>query len=135
MEPQHNYSQNTGAGQTVYGKRSSKKGCFVIGLIIFLIIGAGASYLVYYLYTKVDGKIDEFSDKFKKDRFIGNRNEDSRFSGEFLDAVLVPAGGNSSKLFILTDASKKYIETTKRPGYYSTGTACVDCKTMVYIYD
>ena len=140
MEPQQNYSMGTsGMPQQVYGRKKSKKGCFIIALLIILAIGGGASYLVYTLYNKVSDTVENFSDKFKdlkdKDRFVGKRNEDSRFSGNFIDAILVPVTGSTPRLFILTDASKTYIETKKRPGYYSTGAACIDCKTIAYLYD
>ena len=38
-------------------------------------------------------------------------------------------------MFILTDGSKTYIVTIERPGYHSTGAACIDCKTTAYLYD
>jgi hypothetical protein len=138
MEPQH-YNTNYGAQQEVYGRKKSKKGCFIIALLIFLFIGGGSAYLVYYIYNKATSTFDDFSDKFKnlkdKNRFIGSRNEDKRFTGEFVDAVIVPQTGTTPKIFILVDGSKKYIETRKSPGHYSTGVACIDCKTTAYIYD
>jgi hypothetical protein len=140
MEPQHNFTNGvSGKQQQVYGRKKSKKGCLIFALLIFLVVGAGVTFLIYTLYIKVNDKVEEFSDKFKDlkntDRFIGNRNVDERFTGAFIDAVLVPVTGSTPKVFLLTDASKTYIETKKRPGYYSTGVACIDCKTLVYIYD
>lgn len=139
MEPQNNYSSRYGVQQEVYGRKRSKKGCFIIGLLILLIIGGGGAYLVYYIYSKTSSKIEEFTDKFKdlnnKEKFIGNRNVDKRFEGGFIDAVIVPAAGTTPKIFLLTDGSLTYIETKKRPGYYSTGAACTDCKTTAYLYD
>jgi outer membrane protein assembly factor BamB len=138
MEPQHNYSSNlSGTGQKVYGRSGSKKGCFIVGLIIFLIVSAASAVLIYYLYTKVGSTVEDITDKFKdintKDKFRGNRNADSRFSGVFIDAVIVP--GSNPKIFMLTDASKTYIQTVKRPGYQSTGAECIECKTIAYVYD
>jgi len=139
MEPQHNYTPNiSGSGQKVYGRSGSKKGCFIVGLIILLIVGGASAVVIYYVYSKVNSTVDEITDKFKdvknQNKFIGNRDVDSRFSGAFIDAVIVPAS-SSPKIFILTDASKTYIQTVKRPGYYSTGAACIDCKTLAYVYD
>lgn len=140
MEPQHNYSMGLGGTQQqVYGRKKSKKGCFIIGILILLIFGGAGAYLVYYIYSKTGSKIEELTDKFKdlknKDKFIGNRNEDKRFEGGFIDAIIVPVAGTTPKIFILTDGSKTYIETKKRPGYYSTGAACIECKTTAYLYD
>lgn len=140
MEPQHNYSaNNTGIQQQVYGRKKSNKGCLIAGLIIFLLIIAAAVFLGYYIYNKTNSTIEQITDKFKdlkdKDRFTGTRNEDKRFTGAFIDAVTVNRTGNTPVFFLLTDASKTYIETKKRPGYYSTGAACIDCKTIAYIYD
>lgn len=140
MEPQHNYTPGvSGIQQQIYGRKRSKKGCFIIGLLILLIMGGGGAYLVYYIYNKTSGKIEEITDKFKdlnnKDKFIGNRNVDKRFEGGFIDAVVIPVTGTAPRIFILTDGSKTYIETKKRPGYYSTGAACIDCKTTAYLYD
>lgn len=139
MEPQHNYTPNiSGTGQKIYGRRNSKKGCFIVGLIILLIVGSASAVVIYYVYNKVNTTVGEITDKFKdvknQNKFIGNRNVDSRFSGVFIDAVIIPTN-NTPKIFILTDASKTYIQTVKRPGYYSTGAACVDCKTIGYLYD
>ncbi|MEO8512453.1 MAG: PQQ-binding-like beta-propeller repeat protein [Ignavibacteria bacterium] len=137
MEPQHNYSTGSGMPQQVYGKKKSKAGCFIIAILIILVFGGGLTYVVYKLYYKVSDTVENFTDKFKnlKNDKLGSRNEDSRFQGAFIDAILVPVTGSTPKLFMLTDASKTYIETKKSPGHYSTGVACIDCKTMVYIYD
>jgi len=140
MEPQHNYTPGvSGMQQQIYGRKKSKKGCFIIGMLILLIMGGGGAYLVYYIYNKTSGKIEEITDKFKdlnnKDKFIGNRNVDKRFEGGFIDAVIVPSAGTTPKVFLLTDGSLTYIETKKRPGYHSTGAACIDCKTTAYLYD
>ena len=140
MEPQHNYSANNGGiQQQVYGRKKRNKGCLITGLIILMLITAGTALLVYYIYNKTNSTIEEITDKFKdlknKDRFTGIRNEDKRFTGAFIDAISVNRTGTTPVFFILTDASKTYIETKKRPGYYSTGAACIDCKTIAYIFD
>ncbi|HMQ78731.1 MAG TPA: PQQ-binding-like beta-propeller repeat protein [Ignavibacteria bacterium] len=140
MEPQHNYTPGTsGMQQQIYGRKRSKRGCLAIGLIVLLVFGGAGTYLVYYLYNKTSGKIEEITDKFKdlgnKDKFIGSRNVDKRFEGGFIDAVIVPSAGSTPLIFLLTDGSKTYIETHKRPGYYSTGAACIDCKITAYLYD
>ncbi len=49
--------------------------------------------------------------------------------------MLIQQKGNSPKIWILTNASKTIIKTIKRAGYYSTGAACIDCKTKAYIFD
>ncbi len=137
MEPQHGNINVSGMQQQVYGRKKSKSGCFIIALLMLLAVGGGATYLIYTLYNKATDTFDTFSDKFKnlKNDKLESRNEDSRFQGAFIDAILVPITGSTPKLFMLTDASKTYIETKKSPGHYSTGVACIDCKTMVYIYD
>lgn len=137
MEPKHNYSMGLGGTQQVYGKKKSKTGCFIIAFLIILLLGGTLTYVIYKIYYKVSDTVENFSDKFKnlKNDKLGSRNEDSRFQGAFIDAILVPVTGSTPKLFMLTDASKTYIETKKSPGRHSTGVACIDCKTMVYIYD
>ncbi len=139
MEPQHGQINVSGMPQQVYGRKKSRSGCFIIGFLIILIIGGGITYVIYSIYNKVNDTVENFSDTFKNmknsDRFNGKRNVDDRFKGEFIDAILIPVTGSTPKLFMLTDGSKSYIETQKRPGYYSTGSACIDCKTIVYVYD
>jgi hypothetical protein len=140
MEPQNNYSMGQGSmQQPVYGRKRSNKGCLTIAVITLLIAGIGSAVIIYFIYNKVNSTVESFTDKFNdmknQNRFIGNRNVDERFVGNFIDAVPVPSTGTAPKIFILTDASKTYIETKKRPGYYSTGAACIDCKTMAYVYD
>ena len=140
MEPQHNYpSYNAGFQQQVYGRKRSKKGCFAAGIIIVLLIISGSLFLAYFIYNKTNNTLEEITEKFRKiggkEKFVGSRNEDSRFTGAFVDALEVPVPGSTPVIFLLTDASRTYIETKKRPGYYSTGAACIDCKTIAYIYD
>lgn len=104
-----------------------------------MVLIAGSAYLGYYFYQKAKTTVDEIGEKFDKltdkNKFTGTRNTDKRFTGDFLDALIVPKSGNESLIFMLLDGSKKYYETKKRPGYYSTGVSCYDCKTTVYIYD
>ncbi len=140
MEPQHNYTPGmSGIQQQTFGRKRSKKGCIFLGLIILLVLGGAGTYLVYYIYNKTSGKLEEITDKFKdlgnKDKFIGSRNVDKRFEGGFIDAIIIPSAGSTPRIFLLIDGSKTYIETKKRPGYYSTGAACIDCKITAYMYD
>lgn len=140
MEPQHNYSYGTGGMEPqIYGRKKSKKGCMFSGLILLLLILGGTAIAVYFIYSKVNSTVEDITNKFTKfgdkNKFIGTRNVDKRFSGGFIDAQPVNVTGSSPKIFILTDGSKSYIETKKSPGYYSTGSACIDCKTIVYVYD
>jgi hypothetical protein len=139
MEPQYNYDPNTGLmKQKVYGK-SKFKGCFIISIVLFIIVGGTAAYFIYQAVAGFDSKFNDITKKMTdlkdKDRYTGDRNADSRFIGDFIDAIIIPVPGSNPRVFILTDASKTYIETKKSPGYYSTGAACVDCKTMAYLFD
>ena len=140
MEPQHNYNYGTGGmQQQVYGRTKSKKGCMFTGLILLVLFIAGTAIAMYFIFGKVSDTVEDLTNRFTKmsdkDKFTGTRNVDDRFAGGFIDALPVPSTGTTSKIFILTDASKTYIETTKRPGHFSTGVACIDCKTIVYVYD
>jgi len=138
MEPNHNYS-NYGVQQEIYGRKKSKKGCLISMLFLLLVLGGGTTWFIYYIYNKASTTIEDFTDKFKNikkdNRFVGSRNQDKRFTGEFVDALIVPRTGTTPLIFILVDGSKKYIETHKSPGHWSTGSACIDCKTTAYIYD
>jgi len=58
-----------------------------------------------------------------------------KIRGDFMDMTIVPQKDGSSKLWILTDGSFNFIQTTKSPGSYSTGRKCYFCKTWTYIYD
>lgn len=140
MEPQNSYTSNYGGMQQhVYGRKKSKKGCLIIGLILIFTLVVGSVIISYFVYKKTDNTLEQITDKFKnlgdKDKTFGKRNEDSRFTGAFVDAVTVPVAGTTPLIFLLTDASKTYIETKKGPGNYSTGAACIECKTIAYIYD
>ncbi|MBE2216821.1 MAG: PQQ-binding-like beta-propeller repeat protein [Ignavibacteria bacterium] len=140
MEPQHNYSYGPGGmQQQIYGRKKSKKGCLFAGLILLVLILGGTALAMFLIFDKVNDTVEDLTNKFTKlsdkDKFTGTRNVDERFSGGFIDALPVTSTATTSRIFILTDASKTYIETTKRPGHYSTGVACIDCKTIVYIYD
>jgi hypothetical protein len=56
-------------------------------------------------------------------------------NGVFLNAAAIPTADGGCRLWILTDASLTYIKTVRRPGYFSTGRACLSCKTRLYVYD
>ncbi len=128
MEPQHNYSYGPGGmQQQVYGRTKSKRGCMFTGLILLVLFIAGTAIAMYFIFGKVSDTVEDLTNRFTKmsdkDKFTGTRNVDDRFAGGFIDALPVPSTGTTSKIFILTDASKTYIETTKRPGHFSTGVA------------
>lgn len=101
--------------QKVYGRSRGLKGCFTY-LLIFLVIVVGLVAGGIYLYTSV-----LFPNKIK---------------GDLLNVTFVPGKDNESgKLWIVTDGSFSYIQTTKSPGHYSTGREGLFCKTWTYIYD
>jgi outer membrane protein assembly factor BamB len=56
-------------------------------------------------------------------------------SGSFLDAVIVPTKSGEQRVWVLTDGSFNFIQTTKSPGRTSTGRECYFCKTWTYIID
>jgi len=55
--------------------------------------------------------------------------------GDFMSMAIVPQKDGSQKLWILTDGSFSFIQSTKSPGSYSVGRKCIFCKTWTYIYD
>ena len=55
--------------------------------------------------------------------------------GDFMSMTIVPQSDGSQKLWILTDGSFNFIQTTKSPGRYSSGRKCYFCKTWTCIYD
>jgi hypothetical protein len=55
--------------------------------------------------------------------------------GDFLDVTIVPDKSGKTKLWVLTDGSFNFIQTTKSPGKTSTGRECYFCKLWAYIYD
>jgi len=119
MEPQISYGDTQGqdpySGQKIYGKGGSggRKGCFgLVGLLILLVpIILAGYYFVYPMLTP---------DKIR---------------GDLLDMTIVPQKDGTQKLWILTDGSFNYIQTTSSPGSYSSGRKCFFCKTWTYVYD
>ena len=124
MEPQINYSG--AGGQPVYGKQKSGCGKFaVIGTIVLLLVIAGGSYLIYSLVIKAKEivKIPDLNFGPPKEN---PENIDSRFTGSFMDAVLIPQKDGEPKLWILSDGSVKYRLRTRSPGKQTMGIACND---------
>ena len=120
MEPQINYGgssfnqQTPYGGQKIYGRsRFAGKGCatFVFIPIFLLVLILGFVYFGYPALTP------------------------NSIHGDFMDMALVPTKDGSVKLWVLTDGSFKFIQTTKSPGSYSTGVKCYFCKTWTYVYD
>ncbi len=119
MEPQTNYGayepQNPGGGQKIYGKRSgfAGKGCIGIfgAIVLLVVIILGGIFFAYPALTP------------------------NSIHGDFMDMAIVPQKDGSAKLWILTDGSFNYIQTSKSPGSYSSGRKCFFCKTWTYIYD
>ena len=117
MEPPVSYPQSDNyQGRTIYGKKStgcSKFGCFGIvgGIVVLLIIG-----IIAY--------------NFALPALMPNS-----LSGSFLDMVIVPGKDGKEKMWILTDGSFNFIQTTKSPGRTSTGRECYFCKTWTYVVD
>ncbi len=116
MEPPVSYpATDSYQGRTVYGKKSGcgKFGCFgIIGAIILLLIIVFAGYF-----------------------FVFPALRPNSLSGDFLDAVIVPSKDGTQKLWVLTDGSFNFIQTTKSPGHTSTGRECYFCKTWTYVID
>jgi hypothetical protein len=116
MEPPVSYPQSDSyQGRKVYGKKSGclGLGCFgIIGGIIVLVVIIVVGYF-FAIPALTPNKI----------------------SGDFLDAVIVPSKDGSQKLWVLTDGSFNFIQTTKSPGRTSTGRECYFCKTWTYIID
>ena len=116
MEPPVSYpASESYQGKKVYGKKSGclGLGCFgIIGAIVILIVIGVVGYF-FALPALTPNKI----------------------SGDFLDAVIVPSKDGTQKLWVLTDGSFNFIQTTKSPGRTSTGRECYFCKTWTYIID
>lgn len=116
MEPPVSYPQSDSySGKKVYGKKSGcgKFGCFgIIGgiIVIVLIIIVGYFFALPALTP-------------------------NSLSGSFLDMVIVPTKSGKQNLWVLTDGSFNFIQTTKSPGRTSTGRECYFCKTWTYIID
>ncbi len=116
MEPPVTYPQGDSyQGKKIYGRQKgcAKFSCFgVIGAIVVIIV------IVIIAYT------------FALPALMPNS-----LSGSFLDAVVVPSKNGEEKVWILTDGSFNFIQTTKSPGRTSTGRECYFCKTWTYIID
>lgn len=116
MEPPVSYPQSDSyQGRKIYGKRSgcAGKGCFgIIGALVIIIAIIAIGYF-FALPALTPNSI----------------------SGGFLDAEIVPIKSGGQKLWVLTDGSFNFIQTTKSPGRTSTGRECYFCKTWTYIID
>jgi hypothetical protein len=119
MEPQINYGsyqpQNPAGEQKIYGRRSgfAGKGCIgIIGAIVLIVVIILAG--IFFAYPALTP---------------------NSVHGDFMDMAIVPQKDGSTKLWILTDGSFNYIQTTKSPGSYSSGRKCFFCKTWTYVYD
>lgn len=117
MEPQINYGgYQSGSSGTpkIYGRRGfAGKGCLgVIGLIVILVIIIVVGIIFAYPALTPNA-----------------------IHGSFMDMTIVPQKDGSQKVWILTDGSFNFIQTSKSPGSYSTGRKCFFCKTWTYIYD
>ncbi len=116
MEPPVSYPQSDSyQGRKIYGKKSgcAKFSCVgVVGAIVILVIIGIAGYY------------------FALPALMPNS-----LSGDFLNMVIVPTKDGKEKMWILTDGSFNFIQTTKSPGRTSTGRECYFCKTWTYIVD
>lgn len=116
MEPPVSYPQSESyQGRKVYGKKSgcAGLGCFgIIGAIIVIVVLVVIGYF-FALPALTPNSI----------------------SGSFLDAVIVPTKSGEQRVWVLTDGSFNFIQTTKSPGRTSTGRECYFCKTWTYIID
>ncbi len=115
MEPQINYGGGAPIGeQKIYGRsKTGGGGCLKIfaTLIVLVIIVVAGFYFVYPALTP------------------------NSIRGDFLDMAIVPQKDGSQDLWILTDGSFRFVQTTKSPGSYSSGVKCYFCKTWTYVYD
>jgi hypothetical protein len=116
MEPPVSYPQSDQyQGRKIYGKKSgcAKFSCVgVVGAIVILVI---IGFAAYY---------------FALPALMPNS-----LSGSFLNMVIVPTKDGKEKMWILTDGSFNFIQTTKSPGRTSTGRECYFCKTWTYIVE
>jgi outer membrane protein assembly factor BamB len=119
MEPNINYQSSMGetpvGSQKIYGRRKGcgSMGCFgLIGaLVLIVVIVLAGIFFVYPALTP------------------------NKIKGDFLDMAIVTTKEGKQNLWILTDGSFNFIQTTKSPGRTSTGRKCYFCKTWTYIYD
>lgn len=116
MEPPVSYPQSDSyQGRQVYGRKSGcgKFGCFgVIGGIIVIVVIIIIGYVFVYPALTPNS-----------------------ISGSMLDMAIVPGKDGKQKVWMLTDGSFNFIQTTKSPGRTSTGRECYFCKTWTYIID
>jgi hypothetical protein len=116
MEPPVSYPQSDSfQGRQIYGKKSgcSKFGCFgIVGAIVIIVIIVVIGYF------------------FALPALMPNS-----LSGSLLNMVIVPSKDGKEKMWILTDGSFNFIQTTKSPGRTSTGRECYFCKTWTYVVD
>jgi outer membrane protein assembly factor BamB len=116
MEPPISYSQSDPySGTKVYGKKSgcAKFSCFGVIGALFLLVVIGIAGYYFALPALMPNSL----------------------SGDLLNMVIVPGKDGNEKLWILTDGSFNFIQTTKSPGHTSTGRECYFCKTWTYIVD
>jgi hypothetical protein len=118
MTQQYNISFPQGGNPYDTGKpvrRSGKPfmGCF--GLVGFIVIGVIIIVAGYF--------------------FVYPAMTPNKVRGSLLDFAVVPQKDGSSRLWVLTDGSFNFIQTTKSPGSYSTGRKCYFCKTWMYVID
>ena len=116
MEPPVSYPQSDSyQGRQVYGRKTgcSKFGCFGIfgGIAVIVVI-----IIIGYF-------------------FVFPALSPNSLSGDFLDMVIVPSKDGKTKMWVLTDGSFNFIQTTKSPGRTSTGRECYFCKTWTYVID
>ncbi len=101
------------SGRKVHGRSRWKLGCFgIIGAIVLLaVIVVAGIFFVYPALTP------------------------NTLKGDLMNVAVVPSKDGSNTLWILTDGSFHYIQTTESPGHYSVGRKCLFCKTWTYVYD
>ncbi len=117
MTQQYNISFPQGGtpydGSQVRKSRSPFMGCFgIIGAVIIIIIIILAGY--FFVYPAMTP---------------------NNIRGSLLDFAVVPQKDGSTRLWLLTDGSFNFIQTTKSPGSYSSGRKCFFCKTWMYVID
>ena len=114
MEPPVSYPQSDSyQGRKVHGKKSGCAGLGCFGIIGAVIVIAVIVIIGYF--------------------FALPALTPNSLSGSFLDAVIVPTKGGEQRVWVLTDGSFNFIQTTKSPGRTSTGRECYFCKTWTYI--
>lgn len=55
--------------------------------------------------------------------------------GDLLSMTMAPTKNGTPRLWVVTDGSFNYIQSTKTPGRTSIGRKCLSCKTWTYVYD